>query len=208
MGIGMATNLQNHLSKIGAPSLRYHNRTMSRGEPLQALGASPSASIRQLLAETDTIFLSLSNDAALEATLDALIEAEEELASKVIVDTSTVHPDASYRAQERLAEHGAHFVAAPVFGASPVAAQGQLLWVVAGPQIAVRAITPFLVGVMARVIINLGGDVRQASLLKTAGYAPPSLHIYLYSHGHTHTYIHTYIHILTTFWAETSSPPA
>lgn len=172
MGLAMATNLQRHLSQTGSPSLTYHNRTMSRGEPLRELGASPSPTINHLLANTDIIFLSLSDDTALASTLDALTssnDAAPHLPGKIIVDTSTVHPSSSANAHERLAAHGAQFIAAPVFGASPVAAKGQLLWALAGPDDAIRAVTPFLVGVMARGVIRLGEDVTRSSLLKTAG---------------------------------------
>uniref|UniRef100_A0A8H7NCA8 6-phosphogluconate dehydrogenase NADP-binding domain-containing protein n=1 Tax=Bionectria ochroleuca TaxID=29856 RepID=A0A8H7NCA8_BIOOC len=172
MGLGMASNLQKHLSKSAdIPQLTYHNRTMSRGEPLQALGASPSETIRDLVANTDIIFISLSDDAALSQTLDSLLAegAAEHLHAKVIVDTSTVHPDSSVKARDRLAAKDALFVAAPVFGASPVAAEGKLLWIMAGPKIAVEAVTPYILDIMGRKIIQMGEDVRQSSLLKTAG---------------------------------------
>lgn len=170
MGLPMATNLQTHLSSTSLPSLLYHNRTLSRGDPLKALHASPAPSIADLVSSTDIIFLSLSDDAALEATLDALV-ASGDIKDKLVVDTSTVHPDSSAKASQRLAEKGAKFVAAPVFGASPVAAKGQLLWVLAGPEECIARIEPFLEGVMGRAVIKLGEDVRQSSLLKTAGLA-------------------------------------
>lgn len=169
MGLGMATNLEKHLSKQNGPHLQYRNRTMSRGEPLQSIGGIAAESVGALVASCDIIFMSLSDDDALSSTLDSLIEESDKLKGKMIVDTSTVHPMSSTRAQERLAEHGATFVAAPVFGASPVAEKGQLLWVIAGPGDAVQAIKPYIVGVMGRGIIQLGEDVRQSSMLKTAG---------------------------------------
>ncbi|KAG6363246.1 hypothetical protein INS49_008342 [Diaporthe citri] len=171
MGLGMATNLQRHLSQLGAPPLHYHNRTMSRGLTLQALGGVPCESIASLVSNSRVMFLSLSDDSALAATLDAIIGAGagNDLSGKIVVDTSTVHPRSSEKAQARLRASGAVFVAAPVFGASPVAAEGRLLFVLAGPEDAVRVISPFLVGVMGRGVIRLGEDVKEASLLKTAG---------------------------------------
>lgn len=170
MGLGMATNLQRHLSRTAAPSLQYHNRTMSRGEPLKEIGGVPCEEIGDLVTKSDIIFMSLSDDSALEAMLDCLIgSGEAGLSGKVIVDTSTVHPSSTGKAQARLAGKGARLVAAPVFGASPVAAQGKLLFVLAGPDDAIQAIGPFLVGVMARGVIRLGEDVKQSSMLKTAG---------------------------------------
>lgn len=175
MGLGMASNLQRHLSQLGAPNLHYHNRTMSRGQALQALGGVPCEDIGDLVSNTDVIFLSLSDDSALAATVDTIITGAEttaaaaDLSGKIIVDTSTVHPRSSEEAQARLRVGGAGFIAAPVFGASPVAAEGRLLFVLAGPEDAVRVVSPFLVGVMGRGVIRLGEDVKEASLLKTAG---------------------------------------
>ncbi len=60
-------------------------------------------------------------------------------------------------------------IAAPVFGASPVAEAGQLLFIVAGPTAATEAIAPYLKGVMGRGVISLGEDVAKASLMKTSG---------------------------------------
>ncbi|KAF6824043.1 hypothetical protein CMUS01_10417 [Colletotrichum musicola] len=172
MGLAMATNLQKHLRLKGAERLWYHNRTMSRGGALQELGAIACPQIQILVENADIIFMSLSDDAALEATLARILDGAAsavDLSGKIIVDTSTVHPWSSARARDRLAERNAMFIAAPVFGASPVAAQGQLLWILAGPDDAIEAINPFIVGVMGRGAIRLGEDVQQSSMMKTAG---------------------------------------
>lgn len=171
MGLPMATNLQRHLSQQGAQNLRYFNRTISRGDSLKEIGGVAATSIKDLISSTDIIFMSLSDDSALKSTLQSVLSPEtaEHLPGKIIVDTSTVHPDSSAQAQAQLAEKEAQFVASPVFGASPVAAQGKLLWILAGPENAVQVITPYLVGVMGRGVIRLGEDVRQSSMMKTAG---------------------------------------
>ncbi|KAL0261604.1 hypothetical protein SLS55_003034 [Diplodia seriata] len=169
MGLAMATNLQKHLQSTSLPPLHYTNRTMSRGASLSDLGAIPHPSAASLADSADVIFLSLAEDAALAATVDALRLAFD-LAGKVVVDTSTVHPAASAAAAARLAERGADFVAAPVFGASPVAAEGRLLFVVAGEDAVVEeAVVPYVVGVMGRAVLRVGEDVRMAGVMKTAG---------------------------------------
>lgn len=166
----MAINLQKYLSRSGASALHYHNRTMSRGEPLQDIGGIPCASVDDLVSKSEIIFMSLSDDNALSSMLDAIINScGDKLTGKIIVDTSTVHPSSSTQAEARLGERGAKFVAAPVFGASPVAAQGKLLFILAGPDETVQVISPYLVDVMGRAVIRLGEDVRQSSMLKTAG---------------------------------------
>ncbi|KFA48804.1 hypothetical protein S40293_01511 [Stachybotrys chartarum IBT 40293] len=170
MGLAMALNLQTHLRTTSAPGLVFFNRTASRGEALGELGGVAAASVADLVAETDVAFLSLSDDAALTQMLDALLQdAARDLAGKIVVDTSTVSASCSAAAQVRLAARGVRFVAAPVFGASPVAAEGRLLWVVAGPDDAVGKIEPYIVGVMGRGVIRLGEDVTKASMLKTTG---------------------------------------
>lgn len=173
MGLGMATNLQKHLRESGAPNLQYYNRTMDRGIPLQACGSIPASSITDLINNSDVVFLSLSNDAALDSTIEAIVghleEADHHLASKIIIDTSTVHPNTSSAAEARVAAQGATFIAAPVFGASPVAAQGQLLFILAGKNDAIQTIKPFIVGIMGRALIQLGEDVKESVKLKTVG---------------------------------------
>jgi 3-hydroxyisobutyrate dehydrogenase-like beta-hydroxyacid dehydrogenase len=59
MGLAMATNLQNHLSRNDLPPLRYWNRTAARGEPLRALGGVACANVRELAAECDVIWVSV-----------------------------------------------------------------------------------------------------------------------------------------------------
>ncbi|KAH7065047.1 NAD binding domain of 6-phosphogluconate dehydrogenase-domain-containing protein [Macrophomina phaseolina] len=172
MGLAMATNLQTHLHSAGASDLRYTNRTLSRGDSLRQEHAIPCPDVSSLISSSDIIFISLSDDAALNATVDAITQHAQtagSIADKIFVDTSTVHPKTSSKAAAALAEKGAKFVAAPVFGASPVAAKGQLLFILAGPKDAVEAIGPFIVGVMGRGVIRLGEDVEKSSLLKTAG---------------------------------------
>ncbi|KAK1996006.1 NAD(P)-binding protein [Colletotrichum falcatum] len=171
MGLGMACNLQKHLVRLNAPDLQYYNRTVSRGASLAEIGGVTRSSAKDLVNNADIVFLSLSDDAALEATLDAVLEASvpTDLTGKIIVDTSTVHPSSSAASRDRLAARDAKFVAAPVFGASPVAAEGKLLWIIAGPHDAVDSIEPFVVGVMGRGAIRLGEDVQQSSMMKTAG---------------------------------------
>lgn len=172
MGLAMATNLQRHLSQRGSPSLRYYNRTIARGHPVKETGGVPAASAGDVVSNSDITFMSLSDDAALEEVIDSIVntDATELLKGKIIVDTSTVHPDSSAKAEARLVQTGIKFVAAPVFGASPVAAKGQLLWILAGPEDSIQRISPFIVGVMGRAVIRLGEDVRKATMMKTAGY--------------------------------------
>ncbi|KAI9051988.1 hypothetical protein LZ554_004242 [Drepanopeziza brunnea f. sp. 'monogermtubi'] len=170
MGLNMAKNLQKHLSATGGPALNFTNRTLSRGVPLVELGGIPCATVTDVVSKSDMIFSSGGSG---------------NLSGKIMVDTSTVHPDTTVRVSKKLTEAGAIFVsgkaytdrtrnsadmtAAPVSGASPVAEAGKLLFIVAGPIEATEAIAPYLKGVMGKEVINLGEDVSKSSLMKTAG---------------------------------------
>ena len=66
--------------------------------------------------------------------------------------------------------HEAHMGSqAPVFGASPMAAAGKLIFVIAGPSSATERIAPYLDGVMGKSVISMGTDVSKSSMLKIAG---------------------------------------
>ncbi|KAH6720689.1 NAD binding domain of 6-phosphogluconate dehydrogenase-domain-containing protein [Leptodontidium sp. MPI-SDFR-AT-0119] len=168
MGLNMAKNLQKNLTATGGPALNFTNRTLSRGVALVELGGVPCATIAEVISKSDIVFSSISDDSVLDSIVSEMLACGS-LTGKIIVDTSTVHPDSSVRASKKLTEAGAVFAAAPVFGASPVAEAGQLLFVVAGPTAATEAIAPYLKGVMGREVISLGEDVSKASLMKTSG---------------------------------------
>ena len=59
MGLGMASNIQKYLRENKLPGLHYSNRTLSRGEPLDELGASACLSIAELVGKSDVIFVSV-----------------------------------------------------------------------------------------------------------------------------------------------------
>lgn len=59
MGLGMATNIQQYLNKTGYPSLRFWNRTISRGASLQDIGGVPCGSVAELAESCDMIFISV-----------------------------------------------------------------------------------------------------------------------------------------------------
>lgn len=61
MGLGMSKNLQNKLSSTGAQPLVYTNRTLSRGEPLKALGAVPAETVTEVARKSDIIFSCVSS---------------------------------------------------------------------------------------------------------------------------------------------------
>lgn len=104
----------------------------------------------------------------LDSVTDEII-ASGSIGGKIYVDSSTVHPDTSIKVASKISSAKGQFVAAPVFGASPMAEAGKLIFVVAGPAEATTAIQPYLKDVMGRSVIEMGTDVSRSSLLKIAG---------------------------------------
>lgn len=167
MGLGMAKNLQIHATNTHAPPISYTNRTMARGDPLKATGAIPRSSVKELVQNSDIIFTSVSDDDVLLAIVDTFTGSGD-VKGKILVDTSTVHPNTATEVSGTITNSEATFVAAPVFGASPAAAAGTVLFAVAGPEAAVTRVQPFL-EVMSRKVLRLpsGAEPSQALLLKT-----------------------------------------
>ncbi|KAL4790758.1 hypothetical protein BDV19DRAFT_393815 [Aspergillus venezuelensis] len=169
MGLVMALNLQKHLKANNLPPLHYSNRSLSKGQPLQDAGAIPKDNFEELVQGCDIIFTMISTDAVLSDLLSKALSSPTSLEGKIFIDTSTIHPETSLSASKSLHEHGATFIAAPVFGASPVAAAGKLIFAVAGPEAAVEVVKPYIQDVMGRSIIDMGEDITMSSLLKICG---------------------------------------
>jgi 3-hydroxyisobutyrate dehydrogenase-like beta-hydroxyacid dehydrogenase len=104
---------------------------------------------------------------------------------KIFVDTTTVHPSTSTSTTKVLSAPGASYIAAPVFGATPLAQAGQLLIAIAGPAAAISLISPFLQGVLARQVLQVGEQPSQALLLKTTSNFITAGLMLLLSEAHT-----------------------
>ncbi|KAH7130595.1 6-phosphogluconate dehydrogenase-like protein NAD-binding protein [Dendryphion nanum] len=179
----MAKNIQTYLHNNGLAPIQFSNRTLSRGAPLEKLNGKPSSSIAELVQSSDIIFISVSNDEALQDVFKQIISSGS-IEGKILVDTTTVHPNTSSNIAAQTQEAGASFIAAPVFGASPVAETGQLLVAVAGPDAAIETISPLLKGVIARNVIHVGSEPSKALLLKTTSNFITGGLMYLISEAH------------------------
>ena len=147
--------------------LLVYNRTRARTEPLAREGAFVVESARQTC-HADVLITMLSDDAALEEVLwphgEFLCQG---LGNLIHVGMSTV----SDRIALKLAEaHGAvnqHYVSAPVFGPPEAAQSGRLVMAIAGPEGAIRQVTPVL-GEFGRIEI-VGKEPAIANIVKLAG---------------------------------------
>src|SRR5438128_4564216 len=112
-----------------------YNRTPERTRPLEQRGAKVAATSRQLAADVDVVFSSVTNDAALE---QVMFGPEGALAGTrsgaIVIEMSTVNPRTSRRLHEAARSKGISVLDAPVSGSTVQAEQGQLVIFVGGEE--------------------------------------------------------------------------
>jgi 3-hydroxyisobutyrate dehydrogenase-like beta-hydroxyacid dehydrogenase len=172
MGRGMVKNLAEKGSFEGA--IAIYNRTTARTEKLVSTLPSGKAevatSIPSAVEKADIVFLCVANDAAVEESISAALQASTTSQGKLFVDCSTIHPDTSNKIGQQITDAGHAFVACPVFGAPAMADAGQLIAVLAGPTKEVDRVRPFCKGVMCKAEINFADQpYSQATKLKIIG---------------------------------------
>ncbi|OSS49964.1 hypothetical protein B5807_06158 [Epicoccum nigrum] len=184
MGLAMAVNIQKHLVATGAPNLHYWNRTISKGQELAELGGIACENVADVPRSCAITFISVSDDQTLQSIVNEISTLGPLLEDKILVDTTTVHPSTTTSISTHLTSLGAVYIAAPVFGSTPVARAGQLLVAVAGDDEAIITISPLLQGVIARGVLRAGPDPAQALLLKTTSNMLTAGLTYLISEAH------------------------
>ena len=166
--------------------LIIYNRTTKRAEDLAAkIGNSKvSTSITDVVSQSDIIFYCLGDDPAVLSTVDEMLKSD--VKGKLLVDCSTIHPDATTKESDLITKAGASFVAMPVFGAPAMADNGQLVCVLAGPASAIDKVKPYTKGVMGRANIDFSDQApSKATLLKVIGNTFIMSMISTLSEGHT-----------------------
>ncbi|MFK7790644.1 MAG: NAD(P)-dependent oxidoreductase [Phycisphaeraceae bacterium] len=152
MGAPMAGNLMD----AGYPMIVW-NRTAAKATPLVECGAVIADSPADLAAKgPQVIFINVTDTPDVEV----ILFGEQGIASAakpgtIIVDHSTISPDATRDFAKRLAEQGIDFIDAPVSGGDIGAQQGTLSIMVGGPDEAVQAVMPML-EVVGKSVVHLG----------------------------------------------------
>ncbi|MGZ6273484.1 MAG: NAD(P)-dependent oxidoreductase [Candidatus Limnocylindrales bacterium] len=151
MGASMAANLL----RAGAP-LTAWNRTPGRDGLLLEMGAQSAESAAAVAARSDVIVVCVSDTPDVEAVLfDPTGIAAGAARGSLVVDCSTISPDATREFGRRLAERGVGMVDAPVSGGSEGARLGTLTMFVGGDEAAVVRARPVLEA-MGKTITHLG----------------------------------------------------
>lgn len=144
--------------------LVVHNRSREKTEPPAARGAAVAESPAELAAVADVVLTSLSDDDALEAVAAAVASAARP--ETILVDLSTVSPDASARVAALADEASFLYLRAPVSGNPAVVRAGNLTFIVSGPHEALEQVEPLLHAIGRAV--HYVGDGEQARTVKLA----------------------------------------
>jgi len=167
--------------------LIIYNRTLSKADKLAGQTKGPiivAKTLDEAVSKSDIIFTCVGDDSAIEHIIQSAI-AGSDVAGKIFVDCSTIHPDTTRNLEKILKEKKAYFVAMPVFGAPAMADAGQLVCVLAGPAEQTDQIKPFIKGVVGRAIIDYSGqEVGKATHLKIIGNTMVLQMVEALSEGH------------------------
>jgi 3-hydroxyisobutyrate dehydrogenase len=155
------------LGLMGAPMTRrllaagyevsVWNRSAAKAEALAASGARRAASPREIAATCGIVFMCLTDAAAVEEVVfgaDGLASAPG--AGKIVVDFSSIHPDATRDIAARLkARNGMGWIDAPVSGGTKGAEEGTLAVMAGGDPADIERARPYVLA-MARRFTHMG----------------------------------------------------
>jgi 3-hydroxyisobutyrate dehydrogenase len=122
-----------------------YNRTRAKAEALIEFGAKVVDSPAEL-ADRDIVFTTVAGPKdVIEVTLgENGVFSRDDVCPKIIVDSTTINPEASVMLRDGAAARGASVVAAPVSGNAKVVRSGRLTAVASGPLEAYEEVLPYL----------------------------------------------------------------
>jgi 3-hydroxyisobutyrate dehydrogenase len=153
MGRSMARNILN----AGFP-LTVWNRTASRTDELVAAGAAAGSSPADVAARSSVTFICVSDTPDVEQVVlgeGGVIHGAAPGA--LVVDCSTISPQATRAVAARLNERGVHMLDAPVSGGSEGAARGTLSIMIGGEAAQFERALP-LFQAMGKTVTHVGGQ--------------------------------------------------
>jgi 3-hydroxyisobutyrate dehydrogenase len=151
MGGAMARNLLG----AGFP-LVVQNRTAAKCVPLTEAGATAASTPAELARQCSIVFVCVSDTPDVEQVLTGLSGVAETAApGTLVVDMSTISPQATRRLAGMLADQGVAYLDAPVSGGSEGAAKGSLSIMVGGEATDLDRARPALEA-MGRSVTHIG----------------------------------------------------
>ena len=154
IGLGiMGSPMAENLLKAGH-ALTVYNRSRAKAEALGERGATVAGSPAEVGRRAQIIFLCVGDTQAVEEVCGSLLQGVEPGA--VVVDSSTISPDASRELAEQFRERGVSFLDAPCTGSKSGATSATLTFMVGGEKEAFDRVQPYL-AVMGKKIFHVGG---------------------------------------------------
>ncbi len=151
MGIPMVRNLM----KAGY-NVAVYNRTVSKAQKMVKEGAMQAVSPKELAGGNPFIVTIISDTPDVESVVlgkNGVIEGIKP--GSVLIDMSTISPEATRRIALRLSEKGCHMLDAPVSGGEQGAIDGTLSIMVGGEAVVFERCRPILEA-MGKSVIHVG----------------------------------------------------
>ncbi len=157
LGLGMmGSPMTRRLLRAGYP-VTIWNRSQGKTAPLVSAGAKPAADPSAVANTSSIIFLCLTDAGAVEDVVfgpGGLATASG--AEKLVVDFSSIHPEATRSIAKRLeAANGMGWIDAPVSGGTKGAEEGTLAVMAGGDAAAIERARPYVLA-MARRLTHMG----------------------------------------------------
>lgn len=152
LGLGlMGTPMSRRLLDAGY-QVSVWNRSEGKVAPLVEAGARRAATPRDVMANSDIAFMCVTDAAAVEEVIfgpEGLSAAPG--AGKLVVDFSSIHPDAARDLATRLrATNGAGWIDAPVSGGTKCAEEGTLAIMAGGEAADIERARPYVLAMARR----------------------------------------------------------
>jgi 3-hydroxyisobutyrate dehydrogenase-like beta-hydroxyacid dehydrogenase len=164
IGLGnMGTAIAERLLDAGFP-LVVNNRKREKAEALGALGASIADTPEDLVARVDVVLTSLADDRAFEEIAGRVVAVARP--GTVLVDMSTVSPEASARVAALAETASVPYLRAPVSGNPTVVRAGNLSFIVSGARETLDDVAPVIRAIGPT--IHHVGEGEQARTVKLA----------------------------------------
>ncbi len=153
MGAPMAANLL----KAGY-EVTVYSRTAAKAEKLRGLSATVADSPKQVASNAEVIITIVSDTPDVQDVLFGKNGVAEDLTSgKIVVDMSTISPEATIDCAERIQALGCDFLDAPVSGGEPGAIAGALTIMVGGRRAAFEKCRPVF-SALGKNIVHVGAS--------------------------------------------------
>ncbi|MDN3593690.1 NAD(P)-dependent oxidoreductase [Zunongwangia endophytica] len=133
IGLGkMGVPMAKQVLKAGYP-VRVYNRSSEKNKKLETEGATSAESIKELVDETEVIFIMVSdNDAVKDVFNQADGILSSEIANKIFINASTIAPEVSVEISKQIEVKGGFYLDAPVSGSVKQAEEMTLVSIVGG----------------------------------------------------------------------------